>query len=66
MTGLFDPVQLGELAEPMRSRSRSTTSAIRISPCGCATTGPLATANRQTYYGGSDAGYSDYPPYTPS
>ena len=26
---------------------------------------PLATANRKTYYGGSDAGYTDYPPYAP-
>jgi N-ethylmaleimide reductase len=26
---------------------------------------PLATANRKTYYGGSDAGYSDYAPYAP-
>ena len=24
---------------------------------------PLATPNRKTYYGGSDAGYTDYPPY---
>lgn len=24
---------------------------------------PLATANRKTYYGGSDAGYTDYPPH---
>ncbi|TMQ22247.1 MAG: alkene reductase [Deltaproteobacteria bacterium] len=27
---------------------------------------PLATASRRTYYGGSDAGYSDYPPYDPA
>jgi len=26
---------------------------------------PLAAANRKTYYGGSDAGYTDYAPYTP-
>jgi N-ethylmaleimide reductase len=25
---------------------------------------PLATSNRRTYYGGSDAGYTDYAPYT--
>ncbi len=27
---------------------------------------PLATSNRKTYYGGSDAGYTDYPRYTPA
>jgi N-ethylmaleimide reductase len=26
---------------------------------------PLAAANRKTYYGGSDAGYTDYPAYAP-
>jgi N-ethylmaleimide reductase len=27
---------------------------------------PLATSNRKTYYGGSDAGYTDYPSYDPA
>jgi N-ethylmaleimide reductase len=27
---------------------------------------PLATANRKTYYGGSDAGYTDYPAHDPA
>src|SRR6185503_16406397 len=27
---------------------------------------PLATANRKTYYGGSDAGYTDYPSHAPA
>ena len=27
---------------------------------------PLATADRKTYYGGSDVGYTDYPPYAPA
>jgi N-ethylmaleimide reductase len=26
---------------------------------------PLAPSDRKTYYGGSDTGYTDYPPYAP-
>ena len=55
------PTRRSPTAMPTRSRSAASSSPIRTCRAACSAAIPLTPYNRATFYGGEEAGYTDYP-----